>query len=418
MHSKQGQGGAEDSRSSRRLGYGVARFGWPRLAVAAGLCWLSGAGALFGAVTCSSQPLVNRRFECTVSNVVQTGLSGLGAYKTKLKVSFTRAGISNPTISYAFWDAGEGTGTNPATFKFRARFSDPGVWSWSTTCVAGPCSSMNGLAGQVTVVDATSNYNYLYRNGPLQTATYRLVRHIERQEPLLRQAPVRGQSDVLAAAAEHVLLVRRLRVGSPHANQSPRLEQLHPKAGWIELQDRSPRPGFGLGESGERSGQGRVRFVAGCSYDHTLEEATPNSYSRPRLALWQKFDSMVETANFAEPRRFCERPRVAGGGGDELRLPLRHQRPASGRRRHRASEPGRRPISELRTGQGLRSIPGRAAGRQSRHLLAGLRRQPDRPALSRVFQATYRRQSWGSSRPSAPRFGRRLRTTASTSADP
>lgn len=251
------------------------------------------------AVSCTASPIKNKRFECAITGVVQTGLSGLGAYRdAKLKVTFTHAGIPYPYVTYAFWDGGEGTISSPATFRFRARLHDAGFWHWQTLCVAGPCSTMSGLGADTASVASPGALDpALYRQGPLTvihlgyTATAGGITNYTRSLFLMGSylthysgpftwvgdsawaAPMRGD-----LASWNAYLDSRVARGFT-------VIQIGPGPYWANKENSPSRQPF------------EQLPTTQCTFDPHLEEALPNVCSRARLEFWSKMDAFVEAAN-------------------------------------------------------------------------------------------------------------------------
>jgi len=83
--------------------------------------------------------------------------SGRRGYSdVELKITYRRS--TTTLVGYAFWDGGVGTVADEGVFKFRTAFPTTGTWSWTASCVAGPCSTMNGANGtvEVTVYSGTN----------------------------------------------------------------------------------------------------------------------------------------------------------------------------------------------------------------------------------------------------------------------
>lgn len=271
--------------SSCRLRLGRA---WARLALGATLILLALAprAPLFAA-TCpppvSSIPGWTPWEGCLEA----TGdFSGRGGYSdVELKITYRRS--TTTLVGYAFWDGGVGSVDDKGVFKFRTAFPTTGTWSWTASCVAGPCSALNGANGtvQVTVYSGTN---------PL------------RQHGFLVQT-------VLTYGGKSIWSVPKFHDNTPFfwlgdsAWAAPM--ELTSSTTWNNyLNDRSAKGytvvhlGSAPHWAGATDAAGNLPFCQSTSPPGACDApgptvVLPNSQVRPNPAFWQAFEARVKAAN-------------------------------------------------------------------------------------------------------------------------
>ncbi|MCB9378754.1 MAG: DUF4038 domain-containing protein [Holophagales bacterium] len=118
------------------------------------------------AATCpaGSNPSSVQRWTPWEGCLAATGdFSGRRGYSdVELKITYQR--LTTSFVGYAFWDGGVGTSSDKGVFLFRTAFPTTGTWTWTASCVSGPCQAMHGQSGQVNVT-SYSGSNPLRQHG-------------------------------------------------------------------------------------------------------------------------------------------------------------------------------------------------------------------------------------------------------------
>jgi len=190
-------------------------------------------------------------------------------------------------VGHAFWDGGVGTVDDKGVFKFRTAFPTTGTWSWTASCLGGPCSTMNGA------------------NGTVQVATYSGTNAL-RQHGFLVQT-------VLTYGGKSIWGVPKFHDNTPFfwlgdsAWAAPM--ELASSTTWNNYLDNRSGKGYTvvhLGSAphwaGTTDAQGNLPFCLSTSAPEECDapdpaSVQPNADVRPNPTFWQAFESRIKAAN-------------------------------------------------------------------------------------------------------------------------
>lgn len=213
-----------------------------------------------------------------------------GYAEVQVKITYTR--LTTSLIGYAFWDGGAGTAVDKGVFKFRTSFPSTGTWTWSAACEAGPCQTLNGLSGQVSVT-TYSGANSLQQHGFLSQVVVQKV-YPPPPGPKVYSVPRHADStpffwlgdSAWAAPMELTYSTPWENYLTNRAGKGYTVVHLGSAPWWAGVEDAAGNPPFCM-----------TSPLDSCTPPDDQTVVQPNPNLRPNFTFWAAFDSRVRAAN-------------------------------------------------------------------------------------------------------------------------
>ncbi len=257
-----------------------------------------GPGMTLGAIdtvsiNCDSYVGTNKKFECRVVYVTESGAQGgLAGYRdVRIKATFVNGAETRTT--YAAWD-GETADGMRVEYVFRMSFPTPSGWVWSLHCESGPCSGVNAATGNVGVL-GSGPPNLLYVHGlpspqeyswqdSLTGQTRHWVGLVHGRSPGSRTFPWIGDSAWAAPIRTTPTNPTWIDYLEDRAEKGFTVIHLGPAPYWAFPEGDNEAEAFENDESWN------------CTPNRD-EEVEPKDCSRPRLSFWRNFEGLVKSIN-------------------------------------------------------------------------------------------------------------------------